>query len=360
MTETFLAGGLIALLVTWLVTPLVKRLALRWGAVDLPNQRKVHDRVMPRLGGIAIYIGFVVALWLIRPLNNELLGLLLGGTAILLVGMLDDLRGLPPVGKLVGQIAAAAIVVAAGVRVEFVTHPFSLEETISLGWLTVPVTIFWIIGVTNAVNLIDGLDGLAAGVSAIAAATLAVVAWKEGQMLVVYCALVLAASSLGFLRHNFHPAKIFMGDSGAMFLGYNLSVLAILGLTKSATTISLFIPVVILGIPLLDTSCAIIRRYVNNQPIFQADKAHLHHRLLAMGFSHRQTVLMIYAVNLVLGASAILLTQLTTPQGTFILLALSMVTLIGANKLGIIGRGPATSRKASGKAKQPSWHKLSH
>lgn len=357
MTSTFLAGGAIAFILTWLATPLVKRAAIHWGAVDLPNQRKVHDHVMPRLGGLAIYAGFMLAILVDYPAVYELRGLLLGGTIIMLVGIADDLRGLPPLVKLGGQIAAAAVVVAMGVRVEFVTHPFSLEETINLGWLAIPVTIFWIIGVTNAINLIDGLDGLAAGISAIAAVTMAVVAWKEGQLLVVYCALILAASALGFLRHNFYPAKIFMGDSGSMFLGYNLSVLAILGLTKSATTISLFIPVVILGIPIIDTFCAIIRRCVNSQPIFQADKAHLHHRLLAMGFSHRQTVLTIYGINLVLGTSAILLTHLTTPQAVFILLSLSTITLIGANKIGIIGRKPTPAPVNS---KQPSWQKLSH
>jgi len=322
--------------VAYISTPWVRRLAVKVGATDTPNERKVHHGIMPRMGGLAIYLGFVVAVLLTQSLSRPLTGLLLGGTLIVLMGMVDDIRGVSPKMKLLGQIAAAFIVVGYGVKVQYITNPFS--GLIILGKWGIPVTVFWIIGVTNALNLIDGLDGLAAGTSAIAAVTMAVVAWTQGQMAVAGIAFILAAAALGFLRYNYHPAQLFMGDSGSMFLGFALATLAVMGLTKGATIISLFVPVVILGIPILDTMLAIVRRYLNNQPIFQADKAHLHHRLLDLGLSHPQTVLVIYGVNLVLGVSAVLLTVLTTDQAVVILIGLASVTLWAANRLGVLAR----------------------
>jgi len=321
--------------VSFLLTPLLCRLAPRLGAIDKPNSRKVHHTFMPRLGGIAIYGGFLAAFWLLGCYQHAYLGLFLGGTFIMLVGMLDDIKGLSPWLKLAGQIVAASILVVFGVRVEFLTNP--LEGVFILGKLAIPVTIFWVVGVTNALNLVDGLDGLAAGTSFIAAATIAVVAWLHGEVVVALLSLALAASILGFLPFNFYPARIFMGDSGSMFLGFNLAALAVIGLTKSATLISLFVPMVILGLPILDTFLAIIRRYLNHKPIFAPDKGHLHHRLLDYGLSQRQVVGIIYVVNVCLGGSAVLLSVLTTAQGTLILIALAVLILIGCNKLGIIG-----------------------
>jgi UDP-GlcNAc:undecaprenyl-phosphate GlcNAc-1-phosphate transferase len=337
----------VAFLLPLVLTPLVKKLAFKVGAIDAPNKRKMHNRIMPRLGGLAIYAAFIAVVLALIPLTKPILGLLAGATLIMLLGVFDDIKGLSPRIKLLGQVGAALVVVSFGVDVVYITNPFQgMMDSgvfsfagISLGLLSIPVTVFWIIGITNAVNLIDGLDGLAAGMAIIAAVTLAVIAWTEGHMAVVYLSLILAGATLGFLKYNFHPAQIFMGDSGSMFLGFTLATLAIMGLGKSVTIISLLIPILILGVPIFDTAFAIIRRYLNDKPIFQADKEHLHHRLLALGLSHKQTVLVIYGLNFVLATSAVLLTQLTTAQGMMILTLLSVAGLMGAERLGIIGAG---------------------
>lgn len=345
-----IAGMLAAFLLTLIITPWVKELALRWGAVDRPNGRKVHRRVMPRMGGVAMYLSFVAAVLATQPLHRLVLGLLVGATWIILLGMWDDIKGLSPKVKLAGQIAGAAILVAFGYRVDFVTNPFS-EGVLMLGPLAVPLTILWVIGVTNAINLIDGLDGLAAGTSGIAALTMVAVVVSEytlngmlGELswLVIGLALILTGSIAGFLRYNFHPAQIFMGDSGSMFLGFTLSALAIAGLAKGATVISVFIPIVILGIPICDTLFAIVRRYLNQQPIFQPDKHHLHHCLLEKGLSHKQTVLTIYGINVLLGISAVLLTRLNNDQAIMLLIGLAFLVLVGANRLGVTGAGRVT------------------
>ena len=338
--------------ISFLLTPVLCRVAPRIGAVDKPDARKIHHTLMPRLGGVAIYAGFLTAYWLLGFQEARYLGLLLGGTFILLVGLVDDIRNISPRLKLAGQIVAAAILVASGVRVEFLTNPF--DGLLILGKLAVPVTIFWIVGVTNALNLADGLDGLAAGTSFIAAVTIAVVAWFNGETGVALLSLALAAGVLGFLPFNFHPARIFMGDSGSMFLGFNLAALATIGLTKSATVVSLFVPVVILGLPILDTTLAIIRRFLNHQPIFAPDKSHLHHRLLAQGLTQRQAVGIIYLVNACLGGSAVLLTRLTTDQSMLILVGLAVVILAGCDKLGVLGRRRLTRVKA----RHNSFHML--
>jgi len=325
----------IAFIASFSITPLLCKLAPRLGAVDRPDERKIHLVLMPRLGGLAIYSGFLFAFLMLGYYQETYLGLVLGGTFITLMGAVDDIKGLSPRLKLAGQIIAAAILVVFGVRVEFLTNPF--DGVFLLGKLAIPVTVFWIVGVTNALNLVDGLDGLAAGTSFIAAVTIAAVAWLHGETVVAALSLVLAASVLGFLPYNFHPARIFMGDSGSMFLGFNLAALATIGLTKSATVISLFIPVVILGLPILDTFFAITRRFLNHKPIFSPDNGHLHHRLLAQGLNQRQAVIVIYLVNACLGGSAVLLSILTTAQGMIILAALAVLILIGFNKLGILG-----------------------
>ncbi len=334
--SSIVLGLVITCTISYLFTPQLINIARRVGALDNPDARKVHRQVMPRIGGVAIYVGFAASvLWLV-PLTAEIKALLAGGTLVMLFGLVDDIWGISPKVKLTGQIAAAVIATAGGIRVEFITNPF--DGMFILGKLAVPVTIFWIVGVTNALNLIDGLDGLAAGTSAIAAVTITVVALLEGKGVVSLMALVLAVSILGFLKYNFHPAQIFMGDSGSMFLGFTLANLAVMGLTKGATVISLFIPIIILGIPIFDTFFAIARRYLQGKPIFQADKGHLHHRLLDMGLSHKQTVLAIYGVNLTLGGSAVLLALLTTEQSLGILLAIAVLALIGANKLVVTGK----------------------
>lgn len=334
-----------AMILTLVLTPLIKKLAFRWGAMDQPNERKIHEKMMPRMGGLAIYLSFVIVVLATQPMSRLLAGLLLGASWIIIIGILDDIKGLSPKVKLGGQILGACILVAFGYRVDFITNPFA-EGLFMLGKFAIPITLLWIIGVTNAVNLIDGLDGLAAGTSGIAALTMAVVVGLEfyfhpeligNSLMIVPLALILTGSLIGFLYYNFHPAQIFMGDTGSMFLGFTLGAMAISGLTKGATIISVFIPILILGIPILDTFFAIVRRFLNRQPIFQADKHHLHHCLLQKGLSHRQTVLIIYGINVILGASAILMTQLASEQALVLLGGIAITVLLGASRIGVTG-----------------------
>ncbi len=336
-------GG--SLLVALALTPLVRRLAFRVGAVDNPNDRKVHARIMPRMGGLAIYLAFVAMVVATQDITGPLMGLLLGGTVIVVLGALDDLLEISPKVKLAGQLVAAGILIYFGVEVESLSNPVQ-GGTINLNawYFSIPVTLFWVVGVTNAVNLVDGLDGLAGGVAAIAAGTLGIVALTDLNIVndnIAAVAFILAGAALGFLKFNFNPARIFMGDSGSLFLGFTLAALGIMGVAKSATIIALFVPILILGIPIFDTLSAIIRRMINGQPIFQADKEHLHHKILASGLSHKQTVLAIYGINLVLSASAILLTMVTTSQSVIILVGLAVLALVGADKLGFFSRKSA-------------------
>ncbi|WP_248929401.1 glycosyltransferase family 4 protein [Paenibacillus hamazuiensis] len=343
MNMLYVVGFIAACLIALLLTPFVKRFAFWVGAVDAPNQRKVHTRIMPRLGGLAIFLAFVGAYFIISPAiethkSDVAVGLLVGGAIVVLVGALDDRFDLSPKVKLLGQILAACVVVYSGVVIDLVNVPFG-DMTISLTWLAVPLTILWIVGVTNAINLIDGLDGLSAGVSGIATATIMVLALMMGNVTVVLLSVILLGSIVGFLFFNFHPAKIFMGDSGALFLGFSLATLSILGF-KQATVVSLLIPVMILGVPLSDTFFAIMRRWVNKMPISAADKSHLHHCLLQLGLSHRQTVLVIYGISLIFGLCSVLFAQIQdTLWAMVILIAILLsVMVVGAEAIGIISK----------------------
>lgn len=338
-------GFVAALLIALLMTPLVKRFAFWVGAVDAPNHRKVHSRIMPRLGGLAIFIAFIAAYFVVSPAINTLktdvvFGLLVGGAIVVLIGALDDRFDLSPKIKLLGQILAASVVVYSGAVIDLVNLPFG-DGAVSLTWLAVPLTIFWIVGVTNAINLIDGLDGLSAGVSGIATTTILVLALMMGNVTVALLCVVLLGSIAGFLFYNFHPAKIFMGDSGALFLGFCLATLSVLGF-KQATVVSLLVPIMILGVPLSDTFFAIMRRWVNNLPISAADKSHLHHCLLQLGFSHRTTVLIIYGIAVFFGSSAVLLSFMSEQDalwGAVILIAILLFVLVlGAEAIGIISK----------------------
>jgi UDP-GlcNAc:undecaprenyl-phosphate GlcNAc-1-phosphate transferase len=341
MALLYIAGFAVALLISLLSTPWVKRFALKIGAVDAPNHRKVHTRIMPRLGGLAIFAAFAVACVLFFPRvpgfnAHAALGLLAGGAVIVLVGALDDRFDLKPRLKLIGQIVAASIVVAFGLKVDLVNLPFGHSWSL-MGWLSVLITIVWIVGVTNAINLIDGLDGLSAGVSAIATAAMLVLALLMGNVTVVLLCAILLGSIGGFLFYNFHPAQIFMGDSGALFLGFSLATLSILGF-KQATVVSFLVPVLILGVPLSDTFFAIVRRWVNKRPISMPDKSHLHHCLLQLGFGHRTTVLIIYGIAAFFGICAVVLSQATT-WGIVVLIAFILLVMeVGAEAIGIIGK----------------------
>jgi len=349
------------LLVTFLIvlglTPLVRSKAAAWGAVDLPNQRKVHKGAMPRLGGLVIYLAFIPVALVSTSFKTPVIGLAVGATLIVALGIMDDIIGISPRIKLVGQILAAFSVIPFGVRVEFITNPMN-NDLLMLGLAGIPVTIFWLVAVTNAVNLIDGLDGLAGGVSCIASLTMAAIALTQfkifgvsGQMEIILLALLLASATIGFLRYNFYPASIFLGDSGSMLLGFSLGVISVMGLTKSATAISVIIPVVVMGIPLLDTVFAIVRRYHKHCPIFQPDRQHLHHQLLARGYSHRQSVLMIYGVSLIMGVSAVVMNMLSTNQAMLLLVLLACLVIITANKIGVTGMREYRIQKSEEKQK---------
>ena len=326
----------LAFLVTLAATPLVIRLAIALGVVDQPDPRKVHTRLMPRLGGLAIFAGYVAATVWMMATFREIKVIMLGALVIVATGLLDDRFGLRPWVKLVGQILAASVVVALGIQAQFIYFPFnSAGSIIEFGWLSIPLSIFWLVGVMNAVNLIDGLDGLAAGVTAIAATTMLILALGMGNLPVVFMAAALIGSLIAFLFFNFHPAQIFMGDTGSLFLGYMMGVLSLLGFKQVAFT-SFVVPLLVLAVPLSDTTFAILRRLLSGRSIAQPDKRHLHHALLALGLSHRQAVLAIYGLSLFFGLSAILFSRTTLWWEVAILIVAAVILLGGASFLGLI------------------------
>lgn len=332
--QAYLVAFVVALIASVLLTPWVRQLAIKWGAMDAPDARKVHTTPIPRMGGLAIYLAFVVAVVASMHLTREIVGLLIGGSVILAVGIIDDIYQLPAKVKLFWQIVAASVLVIFDMRIEWFTNPFG--GYIYLEYFAIPITILWVISLTNVVNLIDGLDGLAAGVSVIAAVTIILVALKQGFYPVAVLTAALAGGATGFMKYNFNPATIFMGDTGSMFLGYMLAAISMLGAVKSATTIALVVPGVALGLPIMDTAFAIVRRYTNGQPIFKPDKGHLHHRLLAMGLSQKQTVLLMYVISAGLGFSAILLADASRTSAMVIIGVIIAVVVVGARKIGIL------------------------
>ncbi|MFY3791575.1 glycosyltransferase family 4 protein [Ureibacillus sp. MALMAid1270] len=316
---------LVAFIASILLTPLVKRLAFKIGAVDAPNHRKVHSRIMPRLGGLAIYLSFVIGLVILRPESEYTIAIVLAATIIIITGILDDMYEISAKAKMLGQLVAALIIVFYGdIQIDMINLPFGGE--MDFGLLSIPLTILWIVGITNAINLIDGLDGLAAGVSTIALITLSTMAFIMGNNpFVLAVAALLAFSTLGFLFFNFHPAKIFMGDTGALFLGFMIAVLSLLGF-KNVTVVSFIIPVIMLGVPISDTFFAIVRRLRNGQRWSDPDKSHLHHRLIDIGFSHRQTVLIIYGIAAMFGLFAIIF-SMAKIWGAILLVTVILVAL---------------------------------
>ncbi|MEN2767343.1 glycosyltransferase family 4 protein [Ornithinibacillus xuwenensis] len=316
------------------ITPLVKKLALKIGAVDLPNSRKVHQQVMPRLGGLAIFISFFIGYTIFHPGILDAWPVLLGATIICITGILDDSRGLSYKSKLFGQLLAAIVTVLGGIRIEFITLPFG--DRIEFDYLAIPLTIIWIIAITNAINFIDGLDGLAAGVSSIALITITGLAMTMVDTLMVFMGIMMLGSTLGFLVYNFHPAKIFMGDTGSLFLGYMISVISVLGLYKNVAIFSLLVPIIILGIPILDTTFAIIRRIIHKKPISAPDKFHLHHCIIRLGFTHKQTVITIYALSALFSLAAIVFTRSTLWGSTIIIISLILLVELIVEVTGLI------------------------
>src|SRR5699024_10115305 len=282
-----------------IITPLIIKMSIKIKATDKPNHRKVHKDPIPTLGGLSIFLSFLVGLAILHPSSPYHLTIICGALIIIAFGCIDDLYELSPKVKFAGQIAAALLVVfLGGLQVEFVNLPFGGQ--VEFGFLSSIVTLLWIVGITNAINFIDGLDGLAGGVSAIALATIAVMAMIMGNVYVATMALILFFSTLGFLRYNFYPSKMFMCDTGALFLVF-----------YNVTSISIIIPFFILGVPISDTLLAMVRMVINNRPISSPDSSHLHHRLLKLGLTHKQTVLIIYMLSGMFSIAAILFSMTT-------------------------------------------------
>ena len=318
-----------------LLTPLARKFALRVGAVAKPSGRSVHVHPVPHLGGVAIYISFALAVLLGRGAAAPVVqGTLLGGLFICLWGMWDDFSPMPAWRKLVGQVVAAAILVAHGLTTPWVVGLWG--HYVEMGWLEVPLTVFWLVAMMNVINLVDGLDGLAAGISFIASFTLFLVAQGQGVPEALLMTAALAGCTAGFLRYNFNPARIFMGDAGALFLGLTLGSVSIAGVMKTATVIAVVIPLVALGIPVLDTAFAIFRRLRDGRPIYEADRDHLHHRLLGMGLSQRQAVLVMYLLSLACGLVAVSLSRVRVELGLAIAAAAALLILLGGRWFGLL------------------------
>ena len=289
-------------------TPLAKKISLRLGAIDYPRERGMHSEPMPRMGGLAIVLGFLVsigvaAVFMPEMRTGQFMGFIAGALIIAATGMLDDIFSLRPRLKFAIQIVAALIVVFSGTRVEFINYPIPAY----LDTLSVPFTLIWIVGVTNAVNIIDGLDGLAAGVSAIGAACLMILCLLSGDALAVVLSAALAGSCLGFLPRNFNPAEVIMGDTGALFLGYVLAVSSITGVFKAYALLSVIIAFLVMALPIFDTLFSMVRRAARHKPIMGADRGHLHHRLVDSGYSPKQAVVILYGLSVVTGAIGIVI-----------------------------------------------------
>ena len=307
VAAALLAAALIALV----TTPVVRSLAFKMRAVDVPkDNRRMHSHPIPRMGGLAIFLGFLFSVLIFVPLTDELRGMLLGAVVIVVLGVLDDIYALPAMPKFLVQIGAALIAVLQGNVITHLSNPnlFSASPIWNLGVLSIPFSVLWIVAITNAVNLIDGLDGLACGVSAISSMTLLVIALTVSEPQVALLMAALAGACLGFLPYNLNPAKIFMGDTGSTFLGYVLAVVSIQGLFKYATIISFAVPFLMLGLPIFDTCFAILRRVSHGQSPMAPDRGHIHHRLIDMGLSQKQAVAVLYVISAILGLSAVVLT----------------------------------------------------
>jgi UDP-GlcNAc:undecaprenyl-phosphate/decaprenyl-phosphate GlcNAc-1-phosphate transferase len=298
-------GFLLALGVVLVLTPAVGRFARILGVVDQPGEaRRLHLRPIPRLGGIALLLGIFVPALAFLQLGGAYRGILLGAAIATCVGVVDDFRGLPWWGKLGGQVVAAAVAVGSGVEIDRFTFPFLGIQDVP-AWVGVPATMLWIVAIMNMVNFLDGMDGLAAGICAIAGSTFAVIALSLGKPEAAILSAIVAGACFGFLRHNFYPARIFMGDSGALLLGFILATLSVQGLLKTAATVALFFPLLVLAIPIVDTSFVLAKRIKYRRPLYEADRTHLHHRFTNIGFSQRRAALYMYAWCALLAGAAL-------------------------------------------------------
>ena len=319
---------LLAFIVTFMATPYTIKIAHKVGAVDVPkDQRRMHKKAMPKFGGPAVILGFLVSviyllivmsiensinLFGIEQYGQKLLGMFLGILIIAIVCIIDDIKTIKPITKLIGQVLSAIVAVEFGVRIEDITLPF-LNTIEMQEMFSIIITVIWIVGVTNAINLIDGLDGLSSGISVISAISLLIIfVLNDSPMVAILLITALAGALVGFLPFNFAPAKTFIGDTGSNFLGFSLSIISILGVAKTYTAAVIVLPLIVLGLPLFDTFWAIIRRLIKGKSIkaiFKADKGHLHHRIVSKGFSQKQAVLILYGISATFGIFAVIMLE---------------------------------------------------
>ena len=329
--------AVISILISAVLTPFVKKIAVKLDVIDIPkDSRRVHNKPIPLLGGLAIYFSFIITLILNRgELSSPEKGMIFGATVIVIGGFIDDKYDIKPWCKLLFQILAALILIYFGIRITIITNPVSnIYQYIHIGMFSIPLTIIWVVGITNAMNLIDGLDGLAAGIALIASVTLSIIAILNGRNEAAIVTIIFAGSILGFLPYNFNPASIFMGDTGAQLLGFMLAAISIEGAIKSAAVFPIAVPILAFGIPIYDTLFAVIRRKINGKPIMSADKGHLHHRLLDMGLNQKQAVLIMYVISAILGSFSIIAAEVNPQRAYFLLIGVMIVLIILAWKVG--------------------------
>ena len=327
------AALVVALLISFIATPVVKSIAQRVGAMDIPkDNRRMHHHPIPRMGGLAIFLGFLLSALIFVPMDQANRGMLLGAVVIVILGIFDDIYALPALPKLLVQIGAALIAVLHGNVIEVLSNPnlFSENPYWSLGSLAIPLSVIWIVAITNAVNLIDGLDGLAVGVATISSLTMLVIAMLVSEGMVALMMAALAGGCIGFMPYNMNPAKIFMGDTGSTFLGFILAVVSIQGLFKFYTIISFAVPFLMLGLPIFDTCFAFIRRIAHGQSPMHADRSHIHHRLIDMGLNQKQAVATLYVISAILGLSAVVLTTSGEGRAMLLFLVLCIVAVVAA------------------------------
>jgi UDP-GlcNAc:undecaprenyl-phosphate GlcNAc-1-phosphate transferase len=346
-----------AMVISFAVTPVVKEFAKRVGAMDVPkDERRMHKVPIPRMGGLAIFLGFLLSILVLLDLRGPIRGMLLGAVIIVVVGVIDDIKPLPALIKFALQILAALVAVESGIVVRVISNPniFSANPYLSLGILAVPITVIWIVAITNSVNLIDGLDGLAVGVTAIGSFALLVIAIAMAEKETAIIMAALAGACVGFMPYNVNPAKIFMGDTGATFLGYILATVSVIGLFKYYAIISFAVPFLILGLPIFDTSFAFFRRLLRGQNPMKADRGHVHHRLIDMGFNQKQAVAILYVISVILGLAGVVLTTSGAMKAMLFLGALCAAGVVGLEFFRI-GRDRQNGANGKSAAQEQQW-----
>ncbi len=352
MADSLIFTFTLAFLISLGITPLIRRYGNGNGLVDCPDERKVHSAAIPRLGGISIYIAFFLPLSVIYLSQHIdfikmklLAGLIIGSSIVFASGVYDDIKGIGAWHKLLVQILASIILYYFDIRINIISNPFG--EPFRLGWLSMPFTVLWIAGITNAINLIDGIDGLAAGISIMVCLTSVSLSLYRGNPLVALLGAALGGAVLGFLPYNLNPASIFMGDSGSLFLGVNIACFAILGLQKSCVSTSILVPIIALGLPIMDTLLAIARRFFKKVPIFTADKEHCHHKLLGKGYSHKQAVTILYALCVFFSLAAFCMALASNMVAALILALVIVVAFVFVRVLGYFDYIPIRKIKLS-------------